>query len=170
MSTIYDKNYNKATDGVANVTSIVVTGTTAGATTSNKNVFHWRLYLVIGTRSVVFDLTPGGDGQTGLLMVVSKVATGTTSRNAITYAVKPTANTNVQKYLDFIIANKLDKYKFDSTGSGCRWWCTVVLQKFEAAKLIDAGSAAAYVAWVDEQAKRLPANIPQPVRKGTFYE
>ncbi|KZT00691.1 uncharacterized protein LAESUDRAFT_800851, partial [Laetiporus sulphureus 93-53] len=86
-----------------------------------QNVHHWRFYLHIEDRSVLIDIVPGGDGRTGVLMVVSKPYARTRAKVALQFDVTPSPGTSVQQYIDFIIKHNLDKYKYDVDGNGCRW-------------------------------------------------
>lgn len=102
-------------------------------------------------------------------MILSQKTMRTTCADALEYATQPTSRFTIQGYINFFIEKRLDKYIYDTTGSGCRWWCTIVLEKLKEAELVAQGSKVAFLSWVDEKALQSPSKTPMPVRKGEFY-
>ena len=169
MSTLYLRSYRENEHGKRIPTSILITATTAQSTTSDTNVFHWHIYFSFDGQSVLFDIIPGADLRTGVLMVMSQEVPRTTCLDALEYVAQPTSQYTIQNYIKFFIDNRLDKYIYDESGSGCRWWCTTVLGKLEEAGLVSSGTKASFLSWVADQAQQLPLKIPMLVRKGEFY-
>ncbi|KAK7692113.1 hypothetical protein QCA50_003732 [Cerrena zonata] len=167
MDTLYLRRYRQSDHALRVPTSIA---TTAQSTTSDSNVYHWHIYFCLGEESVLFDIIPGADLRTGVLMILSQDTARTTCADALEYATQPTSSDfTIQNYIDLFIEKRLDKYIYTDTGSGCRWWCTTVLEKLEEAQLIPKGSTTDFLEWVNAKAHELPSKIPMPVRKGQFY-
>lgn len=150
------------------IESIVVVG--APVSDAIDSVLHWQIFAIIdNTKSVLFDLIPGGsDGRTGVLMITSKQGSYDGSAKA-THRVAVSDGITVQQLFDLILRNGRDRYKYDDTGSGCRYWCTVVLGDLEAVGMIEAGSHKSFLQYVADQAAIAPAVFPMPVRQGQFY-
>jgi len=75
----------------------------------------------------------------------------------------------VEAFLEFLEKNELDKYIYDPTGSGCRWWCTVVIREAERLGLVDVGSLKSLLDFVAERHQESPERVPLPIRRGVFY-
>ncbi|CAL1700402.1 unnamed protein product [Somion occarium] len=78
----------------------------------------------------------------------------------------------VQQIIDhLIVVKKRHQYRFDrATGSGCRYWCNVVVKDLEDLGLLPEGSAAATEQWGNEVAEMDRASMNVPATQGTFYD
>lgn len=157
-------------------------------------VLHWRLFARTGDmstpeRAVVFDMSPGADSTTGVPLVQD---------DPVHLTVPPTASMTfesardfgVRDLLDFVLAERLERYAYDSTGSGCRYWydalsltcqhlshdcgaslrCETVLRRMVDQGLLSPPDApAAFDRYVERLSKVELARYPWPTRQGHFY-
>ncbi|THH07733.1 hypothetical protein EW145_g3184 [Phellinidium pouzarii] len=166
-STTFTRLY-AASDKHQVVKTIIVAG--SPTTDPNSSLLHWRIFATTsGSKSVLFDVIPGGsDGRTGVLTVVSKQYAY--SKSATGICVFNIVNEiTVQQLFDLMLQKGRDRYSYDDTGSGCRYWCTVILGDLEAAAIIEVGSQNSFLQYVAAHAVINPAAYPMPVRKGQFY-
>ncbi|GBE81776.1 hypothetical protein SCP_0401490 [Sparassis crispa] len=134
------------------------------------SILHWAVSLELTeTSSVIMDMIPAGiDGRTGVLVVSSS------QERILEHSVEPftisTANTaTVNDLLSVIIDKKRHQYKYDDSGSGCRYWCTVVVDDWEQQGLVTPGAHNELENHISQLSGKNPARVPMPVRKGTFY-
>ncbi|KLO14769.1 hypothetical protein SCHPADRAFT_299208 [Schizopora paradoxa] len=184
--TIFHPRSFKLVDLNEAIRQFVLCGTPVDPSTESS-ILHWKIYLVLdGEKSVLFDLTPGGgaDGMTGTLIVDSEPypsrdsaassdtsITGSSSSRTDYFPISPSKSvifTGAQ-VLETLRDSRRDKYRYDSTGSGCRFWCTTVVGDLERASFIPQGSLAAFENYIVEKNEENPGRYPLPTRKGTFY-
>ncbi|OBZ76661.1 hypothetical protein A0H81_03300 [Grifola frondosa] len=168
MSTTFTRLFNPA-DRDHVIHKLIIAGSPVAP--GSNSILHWRIYAVIHKRaSVLFDFIPGGaDGRTGVLAVKS-VDYEVTFSAAAMFSVAMIKQITASALLDFFTYHKLDRYKFDDTGSGCLYWCCVALSKLEAAGAVPAGSVQRFEAYMAQLNAGNPARFPLPSRhRGTFY-
>lgn len=174
----------------ATIDSIEVIAVDTMSTTEDATVYHWFIRARIKQNSgkdgdedisatvVVFNIVPGADGRTGVLIVTSESAntpnSDSNSEKKIIYSVKlsssPSEQIKISTLLNLLLTNELDKYIYDELGSGCRWWCTVVLQVAESEGVIEKGSLDGFEKFVERTREENPLRVPMPIRKGRFYD
>ncbi|KAL4245362.1 hypothetical protein ABKN59_009477 [Abortiporus biennis] len=92
---------------------------------------HWRIYLEVpDQKSVSLDMTPGGDGQTGLILVQSR-SYANTENKLVSFSASASVDMTVEQVMGIIRSNKREFYRFTSQGTGCRWWCRTILNDLE---------------------------------------
>ncbi|KIY52637.1 hypothetical protein FISHEDRAFT_55798 [Fistulina hepatica ATCC 64428] len=142
----------------------------------NGTVFHFHLSFVLeDNSSICLDPSPAGLDLTDFMRI--KVVLDWKDRPApvvakhcdsLTFmAIKP--DVTIGDVLKAIFGDKkLDNYRFDDDGRGCRYWCIVVLQELAAVGLIDPVDDI-IGKWEAEQAiKYAPVFYPNRY-KGTFF-
>ncbi|KAJ3542251.1 hypothetical protein NM688_g5991 [Phlebia brevispora] len=168
----------KAEDRPRLVTTLRVTGTIA----PDATVYHWHIELCLAptedgsesndaSRTVVFDMTPTGPGEAGILIVKSNSDSSTSfvPSDQFELDIQVKERHTVQEYLNFFVNKGMQRYKFDDTGSGCYHWVVTVLAHLESNGWIPQGSLSDLEAFRAEQRKLRPDNIPTPYPKGQFY-
>lgn len=144
--------------------------------TDPNSVLHWTILVKYvspdGDSQVIhLNMSPGGqEDGTGILMV-SEV-TDEVSEASVLLVSEPAVGTTivtVGHFLDSLASHGRNRYKFDSTGSGCRFWCRTVLSDLEKQGLVPAGAVNRLDAYVEEKNQKNPMRFPMPIRKGTFY-
>jgi hypothetical protein len=130
---------------------------------------HWVVFLELGhADSVKVDMTPGSDNSTGVAMLTYKRYT--TSRTALVDRVYETRNNpTVQTMLDLVTQNRLDKYRFNADGEGCRYWIYRFIQTLEGAGYLDPGTAADVWSHLSYFWRSSTDREAKVVAQGTFY-
>ncbi|KIJ35775.1 hypothetical protein M422DRAFT_34560, partial [Sphaerobolus stellatus SS14] len=176
MSTIWKNRFNEV-DNDATILGLRFVGSTGLEQDSDKP-FHWRIYFVISpskssdSGAIMFDLTPGGDGSTGILCIVSKTETNSSALDLESYYIEASgASITVKELINYAIANKFDKYSYHSSGNGCRWWSIILGYHLEKVlRIIPQGSMAEFEAFLAQQSALKPNKIPMPTIQGVFYD
>ncbi|KAH9838667.1 uncharacterized protein C8Q71DRAFT_752405 [Rhodofomes roseus] len=158
------------------VLAITIAGTPVNPADPDS-VLHWIIYYDIGPgRAIKFDMLPGGgpDGMTGCLQVVVCDATAARAQElAASFTAETAAPEPVtgQRILDLLLdaPRRRNRYKYDETGSGCRFWCRTVLEDLEEAGIVPAGSLGSFDEYVLRKSEENPARFPMPTRRGRFY-
>ncbi|KAG2341830.1 hypothetical protein BDR05DRAFT_429893 [Suillus weaverae] len=138
-----------------------------------KSVLHWRLFVKCtlpsgDTQNIQLDLVPGQDGSTGVLTAterryeLSKSSVADVPENA-------TARITVQDLLNLLEFYGRNRYVYDSTGSGCRFWCRTVLGDLEGRGLVAIGAVNKFDTYIVSKNKGNSARFPLPTRQGRFY-
>ncbi|KAG9099493.1 hypothetical protein FRC06_005207 [Ceratobasidium sp. 370] len=147
--------------------------TLAGSPAMNGDpysVLHWRIFLYVDDEhSVVLDMTPGGiDGSTGLLLVsfVSREMSDSTAA-AVDFPV--ILDFTVNSILALIMEHGRERYMFTASGTGCRFWCSVVLRDMEKANMVPPGSSHIFDQKIEQLSQSNPTRFPLPTLRGTFY-
>jgi hypothetical protein len=137
-----------------------------------SGVLHWHLFLSLqGGHHVSVDMPPvGADGRTGVLIMRSLEGTSDGGEPVAKFSREAEqSDTTAQAVLDLLIARGRNKYRYTDDGSGCRYWCEVVLGDLEEMGLVAKGSGAEFATLVEERSKDQPGRYPWPTRKGMFY-
>ncbi|KAG2035073.1 hypothetical protein BDR03DRAFT_1093441 [Suillus americanus] len=138
-----------------------------------NSVLHWRICLQctlpdVDSRIVTLDMMPGQDSRTGVLAVTE--APDELSQTIVADVPEDaTTDITVKSLLDLLESNGRNRFLYDSTGSGCRFWCHTVLGDLERRRLVPDGAISRFDAYVAEQSQENPARFPLPTREGTFY-
>jgi hypothetical protein len=167
--TIYARSFNLADkETVVNSIAVYVSPVNTGDINS---VYHWIVSLNTGTpTSVTLDMIPGADSRTGVLMITShKTKPLLVISASFTFQVLRANAVTVGEVLDVLRAQGFDRYRYDDSGSGCRYWCTMVVKELESSKILPAGSKDTFLQYVGEQNAVKPLSMPMPLREGTFY-
>ncbi|QRW10854.1 hypothetical protein RhiLY_09853 [Ceratobasidium sp. AG-Ba] len=145
-----------------------------GSPIPGTSVLHWRILLNIdfsgNQRSVLLDLNKGGaESRTGILLIKSvNYSTSQSAQTSFPFGVP--GGITVGRFIDLVLGLKRNRYRFDSTGSGCRYWCWVVLSDFERAGFVASGSSAFFLQAIAGLAQDNPARYPIPAPEGSFYD
>lgn len=142
---------------------------------SSAMVNHWCFYLQTSSRqSVRFDMTPSGNsgvkdksGMAGVLMV-QKLDYLLSNQVVKSYDLTLKESITVKDFADVIQGEGYDKYDFNSSGIGCRYWVTKVLELLHERGLIGSYSDvtdALPKAW--GSGRQLPHG--KNVEQGTFH-
>lgn len=159
-------------------TSQVLAVTLAGTPVNPADpdsVLHWIVYCDIGSgRAIAFDMLPGcgPDGMTGCLQVVVCDAPAAQDLSAsFTANTAASASLSGQEVLDSLLENprRRNRYMYDETGSGCRFWCRTVLEDLERAEIVPSGSLEQFDEYLFRKSEVNPARFPMPTRRGRFY-
>lgn len=149
-----------------------------------ESVLHWKIHLALtDSRTVVFDLIPGGsDGLTGVLCIDSiesksdeevesnsKDISGILYEDRVVFRVVPKTEVTPKDIINLLVSERRDKYHYDDTGSGCRFWCSVVVGDLERKGVMEEGSEKAFDDHIEASNKKNPDRYPLPTRKGAFY-
>ncbi|KAG1775230.1 hypothetical protein EV702DRAFT_1119573 [Suillus placidus] len=113
-------------------------------------------------------MMPGQDSRTGVLAVTESPD----ESSQISIADVPedaTTDSTIESLLDLLESNGRNRFLYDSTGSGCRFWCYTVLSDLERRRLVPDGAISRFDAYVAEQSQERPARFPLPTREGNFY-
>ena len=116
-------------------------------------------------------MTPNGlDAVTGIMMVSSKNGLMTTARNFLVREVEVSSSNQIAvgELVDLLTSAGLAHYRFEEGGMGCRWWCTVVMQKLEEYAYVGGGTVTDLVKWWSDLAAQDSRVLSTEV-KGTFY-
>ncbi|TDL27576.1 hypothetical protein BD410DRAFT_427820 [Rickenella mellea] len=163
MSTFYDKPVSQYKDKT--ITAIRLFGSAIPA----SNVFHWCLSLTLDEVEsfIIVDPTPTVD-----LKIVVMMSTGSyngSPNEGGAYQTDVAQALTVSDLKALIMEKKRDRYKLDDSGSGCRYWCQIVLGDLEDGGFVTPGTTAQFLTTIDALAAKNPEGFPLPVRKGTFY-
>ncbi|KAF9240403.1 hypothetical protein BU15DRAFT_73995 [Melanogaster broomeanus] len=138
--------------------------------TGDKNsVLHWRIFIscVSQGRSmthVKLDLSPGGDGSTGVL-IVNEIPYEISATSVAAVSEVATAGITVDGLLDMLKRNGRNRYRFDDSGSGCRFWCRTVLADLENGGLVASGAVERFDAYIVGKNRGNPGRFPwRPAR------
>lgn len=84
-------------------------------------MYQFYPYLQPDSRSVPLKIIAGANLEIGVLTVTSNSTAAWGHEKVAAYFLELTSETTVQLFLDFTVADRLDKCKYDTLGSGCRW-------------------------------------------------
>lgn len=137
--------------------------------------YHWRFYLVIAqngmaVKSVVFDMTPGGDGVTGLLVVKTRDAITSRAQDKLQYDVQPGAGMTPMMFFERYISQKRHQFRFNNQGKGCLYHTFVVLYDMEAVGISAQGTTQGFRDWIASGAT-VNARLADPLlwSQGSYY-
>lgn len=145
---------------------------TAAGEVGDFGVYSWRLFFVTGKKSVAFDFRTSKnpiDDYIGCFHVLDKNEPKSTSIEPLMLDITPAPNLRVLDYVNFVLEQRLDKYKFNAKGSGCRFWCYTVIRLLEEAEYVQKGAISEVNKFFAEKIKQYPKLIPEPMIKGRFY-
>jgi len=164
------------------VLSVVLAGTPVNLTP--ESVLHWKILMEVAeNKTVTLDLVPGGsDGLTGILCIdcldTENLVTAS-ERGGLKDAVRdqdsdrvaftPKTIVSAKAIINLLVSGGRDKYHYDETGSGCRFWCSTVVGDLERKGILEKGSEVEFEEHVVACNKKNPDRYPVPTRKGTFY-
>ncbi|KAG0706507.1 hypothetical protein DFH29DRAFT_901422 [Suillus ampliporus] len=138
-----------------------------------NSVLHWRIFVKCGlpdgtSQTVKVDLMPGLDARTGVLAVYDVLyeVSATSVADVTEYAA---SGITVEYLLSLLEYNGRNRYTYDSTGSGCRFWCRTVLSDLERGRLIYNGAVYRFDVYIAAKNQENPVRFPLPTRQGTFY-
>lgn len=97
-----------------------IAGSSSGSTTLIRSVYQFYP-LQPDSRSVPLNIIAGANLELGVPTVTSNPTAAWGHEKVAAYFLELTSETIVQLFLDFTVADRLDKYKYDTLGSGCRW-------------------------------------------------
>lgn len=142
-------------------------------TSSKDAVCHWRVYLVISdSQSVMLDMRPCGAGNVdpmiGILDIDPK-EDDITNESVAEYRVDTLMDVSVDTVVSVLRGFGRHHYRFDETGSGCRFWCSIALSDMEKVKIVAAGSTEGFHAKVAKLHEENRSRFPIPIPKGQFY-
>ena len=145
----------------------------------NSRVHHWVAYFELpDEKSVKLDMTVGGDGSTGFLVLLPKTSVGSTTA-AYQISFSTIGSPTVQQIFDLIITpdqhnnnRRLERYRYSAQGNGCAFWIYNFLLRLERVGYLAQGSAtqvwnAMQYYYVDGVAQKQV--VVQGTREGTFY-
>ncbi len=179
MTTVFSKSLLQD-DRECVVARVVVTASGSVSTAKDEpHVFHWRLYLALArapglelqasaSRSVLFDMIPSLP-PTGTLVIASKREEVSRALRKIEMPFPTTGRPTIARFIQLFLEKGMDRYRFDSTGSGCYYWTMTGIQHLEEAGMIMPGSYKLLLNFHKEQAQLHPERHPLPVRQGEFY-
>lgn len=151
------------------VQQVVLTGTPVDSRFENS-VSHWRIFLKLTENHlVIIEMAPGGgaDLRTGLLFVKTENATSL-SKDDTSISLPIMNPFSVTSVLDLIIRHGRERYRYDETISGCRFWCMTVLGDMEAEGYVADGAVEHFKREIDKLNSLNPDRFPLPTRKGEF--
>ncbi|CAE6536659.1 unnamed protein product [Rhizoctonia solani] len=165
-TTIFDKQFHKP-DRNCSVQQVILSGSPVNIEDPNT-VLHWHIILRISeTQSVLLDMPPAGvDGRTGILFIQS-AAESTAAEIDISAPI--VGEVTVGAIIDLLLRLNRDKYRYDDSGSGCRFWCIVVLGDMEKQGYVASGTVAKFNKQIEGRSQVQPSLYPWPTREGVFY-
>ncbi|KAG1874896.1 hypothetical protein F4604DRAFT_1512905, partial [Suillus subluteus] len=136
-------------------------------------VLHWKIFVQCtlpddNSRIVTLDMMPGQDSRTGVL-AVTEVPDESSQSSVADVPEDAATDITVKSLLDLLEYNGRNRFLYDSTGSGCRFWCHTVLGDLEGRRLVRGGAISRFDAYVAEQSQENHTWFPLPTREGTFY-
>ncbi|KAK7696304.1 hypothetical protein QCA50_000958 [Cerrena zonata] len=138
--------------------------------------YFFRLFLVINRKASVELQTYRLSQATGIcnVLVIRRKYVFSTKNLVQQHQMlcANEGNLTVEQVINHIIhVKERYKYKFDcETGSGCRYWCNIVVQDLEDLGLLSAGTAAGMLEWGDGVAELDRSHMSIPATPGTFYQ
>ncbi|KAG2063118.1 hypothetical protein BDR04DRAFT_1235579 [Suillus decipiens] len=141
--------------------------------TDPDSVLHWRILVQCilpddNSRIVTLDMMPGQDSRTGVL-AVTEAPNELSQTSVADVAEDVTTDITVNSLLGLLELNGRSRFLYDSTGSGCRFWCHTVLSDLERRRFVSDGAISRFDAYVAEKSGENPARFPLPTREGVFY-
>lgn len=169
--TTFTKFFNKAD------ASLVVTHIVACASPISpedpKSRYHWFLSLAITPETgVKLDILPvSADGRTGVIVITSRPEDMPKLETDRTFPMSVIqGQITVQELIDLIKRHKRDRYIYDDTGSGCRYWLSHVIEDFMAEKVVAEGTSDALQEYIAQLATNEGTDrVPMPALQGIFY-
>lgn len=138
--------------------------------------YHFRLFCVIDEDNSVELQTFRLSTSTGIcrLLVIDRNY-ASSNKNQLDKHEMPCVEGReftIKEVIDYILhVKKRYKYLFDcDTGSGCRYWCNVVVQDLEDFGLLPVGTTVAMVTWGDRVAETDREHMNIPATQGIFYD
>ncbi|KAG2138336.1 hypothetical protein DEU56DRAFT_802752 [Suillus clintonianus] len=138
-----------------------------------NSVLHWRIFAKCvlpddNSRIVTLDMMPGQDSRTGVL-AVTEAPDESSQAGVADVTERAATEITVESLLDLLESKGRNRFIYDDTGSGCRFWCHTVLGDLERIKLVSDGAISRFDTYVAEQSQENTARFPLPTREGTFY-
>jgi len=135
----------------------------------NVQANHWVAFLELdGQVSVKVDMTPGSDGSTGVAMFSYRTYRST--MQAVVDLVYETRNNpTVQTILNLVTEKRLDKYRFNADGEGCRLWIYKFIKSLEDAGYLDAGTAGTVWNYLSYFWRSSTDRVAKAIAQGAFY-
>ncbi|KAG8996808.1 hypothetical protein FRB94_001346 [Tulasnella sp. JGI-2019a] len=170
-TTVFDKFFNK--DDRDLLIKQVVACAWPISPEDPESLYHWSMSLYVNPeKGVTLDILPAGvDGRTGVLVISSKLEGMPTHdlNRTVTLNIGKD-NTTVQDIIQAILDNKRDRYRYDDTGSGCRFWVGTVIEDLEREGRLSGNSLERFLMFVSELYEAEGENrVPMPPRTGVFY-
>ncbi|KLO08827.1 hypothetical protein SCHPADRAFT_908319 [Schizopora paradoxa] len=129
---------------------------------------QWPVMMVDMSPSSVFRDEPGS--RTGKMTVLNKSYTGASAEEIVFRKHFPTSRpVTMEEILQLLKSIGRSRYIFDETGSGCRFWCQMVLADLEKKEIIALGCVDNFENAIQEVSDKEPTRYPMPVRRGQFY-
>lgn len=148
-----------------------------GSASRPSELYHWRVYLVLKSesesdleKSVIFDMTPGADAQTGFLLVTTRPQNMTSSVYSDRYDIPVASGFTASTLWEVYAANGRLKFRFSDEGTGCRTHTATIVGDLETNKFVAAGSMNGFRKWIDSMALEKPDSIPAEWDQGTYYQ
>ncbi|KLO18302.1 hypothetical protein SCHPADRAFT_993725 [Schizopora paradoxa] len=154
------------------VRQIVLCGIPVAPT--EDSVCHWCMHLIVDkSQSVTLDMRPCGPGNLdpmiGVLNIHPTVSDMANDSSAVEYVVETLMEVAVETIVDILRGFNRHHYRFDETGSGCRYWCSIALGDLENVRIVAAGSMKEFHARVKELHEENKSRFPMPIPKGKFF-
>lgn len=120
------------------------------------------------SKSVLFDMIPALF-PVGVLVIQSKNSETSTEMEKVEYIVPVLQYYTIQQYIDLFVANGMQRYRFDSTGSGCMYWVASVFGLLGESGWAPPGHFTGIIEFHKQHAEARPLDFALPLRKGDFY-
>lgn len=171
--------YNKAAseDMEAKVATIRIVGSSALAGESidhsDYDPYHWRFYLLLKpgegkNPAISFDMVPGGDGQTGALIVTSRDSEWSKSADSFTYDIEAKGGLTPAAFLDQYVQRGRHRFRFNEQGKGCRLHTLIVLRDMEEVGYAASDGSTQFEEWIAFLATEVSNMISEWV-EGLYY-
>lgn len=137
--------------------------------------YYFRLFCAISEEKSVEFQAFRISASSGICRVFAKERPyASTNKNLVAEHRMPCSTESTftaKQVVEYVIHEKKRyQYTYDKkTGSGCRYWCNVVVQDLEELGLLPPGSASGMVEWGDGVARSDPEWMPEKAVEGTFY-
>lgn len=142
---------------------------------NGKKTNHWVLHLQISqTGSVRLDISPTGVSTGAGCLIVRKLDYIVSSNAVKTYDLAVRGGLTVKSILDCLQSEHKDRFRFTSSGQGCRFWVDSLLALLRQRQITTVGSetqtarAALQRVW-GLGGQLVPAASQTPIMQGTFY-
>jgi len=100
--------------------------------TTNQKTNHWVLYLAISqTESLRLDPSPGSDNT--MTLIISKKSYLYSNNAVKTVQLTCVENLTVGNVVEYLRSSNYIKYRFSTSGQGCRYWVNSVISLFSPA-------------------------------------
>ncbi|KAF8598738.1 hypothetical protein BDV93DRAFT_526557, partial [Ceratobasidium sp. AG-I] len=114
-------------------------------------------------------MAPGGgaDLRTGLLFVKTE-NTAILSQDDTSIPLLALCTFSVNSVLELILRHGRERYRYDETISGCRFWCATVLRDMEVEGYVVDGAVEHFQREITKLNRQNPDRFPLPTRKAVF--